>query len=142
MPASAFTTRVAVRWGDIDRLGHVNHVSIVEYFQEARAVFLRTGGMTTHVAVRTLTLDFAHPLTDHDHGVTVTVTVTVLGTGRTSFTIEQHALDTDGRRCARATAVLVALDPETHTARPLLPQERAHLDAYLHRSEDRPSTVG
>lgn len=80
-----FTFTAQIRWGDIDRLGHVNNIRVTEYFQEARAAFLTVGRLSTAVAVRAMTVEFLHPLTPDDHRTRVTAVVTK--TGRSSFTV-------------------------------------------------------
>ena len=42
MGQQAFTYEIQVRWGDSDRLGHVNNTRFMEYMQEARIAFLTT----------------------------------------------------------------------------------------------------
>lgn len=120
-----FTFTAQIRWGDIGRLGHVNNIRIVEYFQEARAAFLTAAGLPTAVAVRAMTVEFLHPLTPDDHRARVTSVVRT--TGRSSFTVAQEAHNEAGTLSATAEAVLVALDIHTAASRPLSEAERTFL---------------
>ncbi|CAM2010320.1 acyl-CoA thioesterase [Acanthopleuribacter pedis] len=40
----AFFTSVAVRWGDMDALGHVNNIQFFAYFEQARIQFFEAVG--------------------------------------------------------------------------------------------------
>ncbi|AOW94799.1 4-hydroxybenzoyl-CoA thioesterase [Rhodococcus sp. WMMA185] len=132
--APAFTYEIQVRWGDSDRLGHVNNTRFVEYMQEARAHFLLTelrtvGSRAGAMVVRRMEVDFLRPLTD-DSGP-VKVDVTVLAVGTSSYTIRHVVTDRHGVVCGMGDAVLVAFDVKKERSRPLSNAERAGLERYL-----------
>ncbi|WP_241384119.1 acyl-CoA thioesterase [Rhodococcus sp. CH91] len=124
-----FTCSVEVRWGDSDRLGHVNNAKIVEYMQEARIKFFR-GHLPARsaVAVRKMDVEFLRPI--KDSSAPLAIEVSVLHVGTTSFTIRHTIADKGGAVCAFGDAVLVGFDPATDTARRLGDDERAVLDGF------------
>ena len=127
--ADPFRCTIEVRWGDSDRLGHVNNARIVEYMQEARVKFLRSGAFVHGtVAVRKMDAEFLRPVKDESGPVTVEVAVLHVGT--TSYTLRHTVFARDGGVCARGDAVLVGFDVRTETARPLGAAEREVLERY------------
>ena len=134
MPGKTFTCTLQVRWGDSDRLGHVNNTRFVEYVQEGRVQFLNAvlGGSTGRgaVVVRKLVTDFLHPILDDSGPLTIELWVTHVGT--TSYGVRHVVSDRDGTVCADAEALMVAFDLETSAKRPLSDSERAALGEYLH----------
>ncbi|NLV77823.1 MAG: acyl-CoA thioesterase [Rhodococcus sp.] len=129
VPTGPFRCTIEVRWGDSDRLGHVNNAKIVEYMQEARVKFLHSAGSVGGaVVVRRMDAEFLLPVKDDSAPVTVEVEVLHLGT--TSYTLRHSVLDRDGRLCVRGDAVLVGFDMRAETSRPLDAAERALLNRY------------
>ncbi|MEU5843832.1 acyl-CoA thioesterase [Rhodococcus sp. NPDC047139] len=125
----AFTCSVEVRWGDSDRLGHVNNAKVVEYMQEARIKFFRDHlPSRTAVAVRKMEAEFLRPI--KDSSAPLRIEVSVLHVGTTSFTIRHTIADRHGSVCAFGDAVLVGFDPANDTARRLSDKEREVLDNY------------
>lgn len=120
---------VEVRWGDSDRLGHVNNAKIVEYLQEGRIKFFRSElPARDAVVLRKMDVEFLRPIKDSSAPIEVETTVLRLGTS--SFTVRQTILDRDGVVCAVADTVLVGFDPETDTSQPLTDEVRAVLDRH------------
>ncbi|MFF0241671.1 acyl-CoA thioesterase [Rhodococcus pyridinivorans] len=118
---------VEVRWGDSDRLGHVNNAKVVEYLQEGRIKFFRSElPARDAVVLRKMDVEFLRPIKDSSAPIEVETTVLRLGTS--SFTVRQTILDRDGVVCAVADTVLVGFDPETDTSQPLTDEVRAVLD--------------
>ncbi|QCQ91709.1 acyl-CoA thioesterase [Rhodococcus sp. SGAir0479] len=129
-----YSCDIQVRWGDSDRLGHVNNARVVEYMQEARSLFLTEGatsaGVTPRaVVVRKMDAEFLRPITDASGPVRVDVSVVRVGTS--SFTLRHVVKDTAGNVCATGDAVLVSFDVRTETSRPLSDGERGILERYL-----------
>lgn len=129
-----FTCEVEVRWGDSDRLGHVNNTKYFEYAQEARVRFYAEcgyeGGRAARAAVlRTTDMEFLAPVTDESGPLSIEIVVLHIGT--TSYTMRHTVHDSDGTVCAVGTATLVAYDPRAKTSRPLDDDERAMLGDYL-----------
>lgn len=124
-----FTCAVEVRWGDSDRLGHVNNAKVVEYMQEARIKFFRDVlDSRGAVAVRKMDVEFLKPIKDSSAPIEVEVSVVHVGTS--SFGLRHTITDRHGAVCAFGDAVLVGFDVETDKARPLGDAERGVLDRY------------
>lgn len=133
MPAKTFTCTLQVRWGDSDRLGHVNNTRFVEYLQEGRVQFLNAvfggPGVRGAAVVRKLTTDFLHPILDDSGPLTIELWITRIGT--TSYGVRHVVTDRDGKVCADAEALMVAFDLATSSSRPLSEDERNLLVEYL-----------
>ncbi|KAA0925945.1 MULTISPECIES: acyl-CoA thioesterase [Rhodococcus] len=133
MPAKTFTCTLQVRWGDSDRLGHVNNTRFVEYLQEGRVQFLNAvfggPGVRGAAVVRKLTTDFLHPILDDSGPLTIELWITRIGT--TSYGVRHVVTDRDGKVCADAEALMVAFDLATSSSRPLSEDERNLLAEYL-----------
>lgn len=132
--AQIYSCDVQIRWGDSDRLGHVNNARVIEYMQEARALFLKeevraAGGHAEAVVVRKMDAEFLRPITDASGPVRVEVSVVHLGTS--SFTLRHVVKDVDGTVCAAGDALLVAFDVQSETSRPLSDVERDVLGRHL-----------
>ncbi|OZF28574.1 acyl-CoA thioesterase [Rhodococcus sp. 14-2483-1-2] len=134
MPVKTFTCTLQVRWGDSDRLGHVNNTRFVEYLQEGRVQFLNAvfggPGVRGAAVVRKLTTDFLHPILDDSGPLTIELWITRVGT--TSYGVRHVVTDRDGKVCADAEALMVAFDLDTSSSRPLDESERGLLAEYLH----------
>ncbi|MGF7123625.1 acyl-CoA thioesterase [Rhodococcus sp. TAF43] len=133
-PSLVYSCEIQVRWGDSDRLGHVNNTRIVEYLQEARSLFLAEGAASVDAApgaavVRKMDAEFLRPITATSGTVRVTVSVVHLGTS--SFTLRHVIEDADGNVCASGDALMVAFDVRAERSRPLTEPERAVLGRYL-----------
>ncbi|OZE35566.1 MULTISPECIES: thioesterase family protein [unclassified Rhodococcus (in: high G+C Gram-positive bacteria)] len=133
MPAKTFTCTLQVRWGDSDRLGHVNNTRFVEYLQEGRVQFLNAvfggPGVRGAAVVRKLTTDFLHPILDDSGPLTIELWISRIGT--TSYGVRHVVTDRDGKVCADAEALMVAFDLATSSSRPLSEDERNLLAEYL-----------
>ncbi|MDI6629624.1 MAG: acyl-CoA thioesterase [Rhodococcus sp. (in: high G+C Gram-positive bacteria)] len=133
MPAKTFTCTLQVRWGDSDRLGHVNNTRFVEYLQEGRVQFLNAvfggPGVRGAAVVRKLTTDFLHPILDDSGPLTIELWITRIGT--TSYGVRHVVTDRDGKVCADAEALMVAFDLATSSSRPLSEDETNLLAEYL-----------
>ncbi|RZS43413.1 acyl-CoA thioester hydrolase [Herbihabitans rhizosphaerae] len=129
MSPRLFSHKLQVRWGDVDRLGHVNNARIVEYFQESRAAFLQMDPLAINVVTRRMTFEFVRPIPAHEEKIDVSLSIGDIG--RTSFTVLQRAFRPADAVCATSEVVLVAFDAEAGAARPLTRHERAHLIQYV-----------
>src|SRR5574340_789867 len=108
-----FTCEIPVRWGDSDRLGHVNNTKFVEYMQEARIQFMNVGSLMPDggpraVVLRRMDLEFLRPITD-DSGP-LTAEITVLHIGNSSYTLRHVLKDVRGTTCGTGDGVLVGFD--------------------------------
>ncbi|CCQ15946.1 Thioesterase superfamily protein [Rhodococcus sp. AW25M09] len=162
MSGKTFTCTLGVRWGDSDRLGHVNNTRFVEYLQEGRVQFLDAvlGGPGVEPAERPSGSGEAgvepaeRPSGSGEagaRGATVvrkltieflhpivddsgplTIDLWITSIGSTSYGVQHVVTDREGTVCARAEALMVAFDLATSSSRPLLEDERRLLSEYLH----------
>jgi acyl-CoA thioester hydrolase len=124
-PAPAATrVRLALRWRDMDMLGHLNQSVYHELLEEGRAALLTSldGENAFAFVLARVELDHVREVrADAGH---VDVDVRVAAVGRSSFTVEHEVLLPDGTVAARGRSVLVAWDPAARAARELTAGER------------------
>lgn len=133
MPNKTYTCEIQVRWGDSDRLGHVNNVLFVEYAQEARVKFFRdciwtAGVQATATVVRKMEIEYLRPVTDESGPLTAEVYI--LHIGNSSFEVRHVMRDRHGHTCAVADSVLVGFDRKTDKSTPLADAVRTALGEY------------
>ena len=120
--------RIALRWRDMDMLGHLNQSVYHELLEEGRAALfapLFEQGGWSFVLVR-VELDHRREVRrDHGH---VDIVARVTSVGRSSVTVENEVLLPDGSVAAEGRAVLVAWDPAARGARAISDPERALLE--------------
>jgi acyl-CoA thioester hydrolase len=108
-----FVHREAVRFRDLDPMGHVNNAVFLTYIESARAAFLQhLGAVQTledlAIIVARIEIDFRAPVRFGDE---VEVSVRVSRFGQKSFDLE-HELRVAGNLVAEAKTVLVTYDYE------------------------------
>lgn len=117
--------RSRVRWGDLDAYNHVNNVTLLEYFQDARVDIAHEhlqdrepheGAVVAHQAVRYLA-----PLPFRTEPVDVAVSL--LRTGAASYTVGYH-IRADGITFAVGHSTQVTFDLSTGMPRRLSAAER------------------
>lgn len=124
----------AIRWRDLDLLGHLNQSVYHELLEEARAELyerLSDGPMTAFVLAR-IELDYHREVRREDGPVEVVARVAAVG--RSSVTLEHELRRADGELAATGKAVLVAFDSAARRSRELTEAERRWLEAA--RGED------
>ncbi len=124
----------AIRWRDLDLLGHLNQSVYHELLEEARGELyerLSDGPMTAFVLAR-IELDYHREVRREDGPVEVVARVAAVG--RSSVTLEHELRRGDGELAATGKAVLVAFDSEARRSRELTDGERRWLEAA--RGED------
>jgi acyl-CoA thioester hydrolase len=122
--------RVAVRWQDIDGLGHVNHVAFLTYFEEGRDAWLREHGIPRDgYVVGRATVHYRREIEPDVESVVVRCAVRELG--RSSLTTSEQLLGPDGDVVADAEFAIVLWDPAARRSRPLTDDERRSLQANL-----------
>ncbi len=110
------TTDLAVRWGDMDAVGHVNNSRFFSYFEEARVEWLKDtldAAMFTESGpvLARASCEFERPV---HHPTTLHLEVYAEPPGRSSLTTHYAArLDASGDVAAFGTAVLVWVSAET-----------------------------
>ncbi len=126
---------IAPRFGDLDALGHVSHVNVVRWLEEARVVLewpiqpldqLRTGPVMVLADLRVEFLEEAHL------GQDVRVGVTVQRLGKSSVTIGQGIFAAPNQQCiAIAELVEVLIDQATRKSVPFPAEFRNHFGQYV-----------
>ena len=117
--------RIAVRWRDLDMLGHLNQAVYHELLEEGRAALLERLGDFAFVLAR-VELDYRSEVRrDHGH---VDVLVRLASVGRSSVVVEHEVVLPDGTVAAEGRSVLVAWDPRERRSRALTDDERAGLE--------------
>ncbi|HEU4973775.1 MAG TPA: thioesterase family protein [Baekduia sp.] len=119
--------RIALRWRDMDMLGHLNQAVYHELLEEGRGALLQAMGEVGSFpfVLARVELDYRHEVR-HDAGH-VDVVTRVQRVGRTSITVAQEILLPDGSPAASGISVLVAWDRRARGSRPLTDEERAAL---------------
>ena len=120
--------RVALRWGDMDALGHVNQAVYHELLEEARTALitgLSTPAKGSFVMAR-VELNYRREISLANRYVEVTLQVQSVG--RSSVTVEQQVFRADGELAAEGISVMVAWDPVSRSSRPLSEGELAALN--------------
>ena len=130
----------AIRWRDLDLLGHLNQSVYHELLEEARGELyerLSDGPMTAFVLAR-IELDHHREVRREDGPVEVVARVAAVG--RSSVTLEHELRRADGELAATGKAVLVAFDSEARRSRELTEEERRWLEAARGEAAQRTSS--
>lgn len=140
------TYECAVRWADMDLLGHINNVAYLDYLQEARIAFVsahpefRAGdsdGAEGLVVVRH-ELEFVAPLKFRKRPVLIDSWVTEVKAGSFTAAYEIYDETPEGRIVyLRASSRLAAMVLATGSPRRIRPAERSVLEQYLAPAEAR-----
>ena len=127
-------TEIALRYGDVDRQGHLNNVVIAELYQEARLAILQTalGPITARdrIMVAEQTIKF---LAEGFPAGAVTLGSGVSRIGRSSYGLA-HGLSQDGRCIGICDTVVVNVGPDGRSA-PLPDHARGAFGALMLRVE-------
>jgi acyl-CoA thioester hydrolase len=134
-----FEYQVAVRWRDMDALGHVNHAVFLTYLEVGRdAFFIHMLGNDPIYVVARLEIDFRAEIPTAEEWVRVRVEVDRLGT--TSLTTRETITTSGGTVAAQARVITVRWDQAAHRPIPFSPEERERLTAVMARADS--STTG
>ncbi len=132
---------IAVRWADLDLMGHVNNVRAMEFLQEARialitelgyAITADSAGVTFEGVGQVIArheVDYVAPIL-HSHGH-VLVESWLDHIGRSSYTIVHVVTLPDGTVAIRSRATMVCIDPTTGRSAPIPELWRDSLAAHL-----------
>ena len=125
MTSRLHVTRIPVRWGDQDALGHVNNARYFTYIEQARIEWLEAladGEAWPNAAdggpiLASASMDFRRPVV---YPATLVVETFAARAGRTSFTLRSE-LRVDGAEgvVAEASAVVVWINASTGRSTPL-----------------------
>ena len=134
-------SQFSIRWGDLDALGHVNHLVYLSWLEEARIVLLSKIGLTGGPGhedpigpiLASLSCDYRAPLA---YPGEVRVESWVSALGRSSLTIDYHiflesAEAGDAQQVAVARSVIIAFDYQRSESAPLSEAQRARVTEWL-----------
>ena len=125
-----FSTVVAIRYRDLDPLGHVNHAVHVSYLEAARVEYFEqivdVDLTSIETAIASVDLSYHQPITP-DGELVVEMQVTDIGA--TSLTTEAE-LRVDGEVAASATVVMVNYDRELAKAQPVPDAWRTAIETF------------
>lgn len=126
-----YTARVALRWSDMDALGHINNSEYLRYFEQARIEFLSDAAAAgvpreAGLLVARHEVDYRKPMPYRREPVDVVTWIDRIGT--TSFTFG-HEVAADDVVYARARTVIVCIDDEARPT-PVPVALRKHLDKH------------
>jgi acyl-CoA thioester hydrolase len=117
-----YSTRIAIRWGDMDAYRHVNNTVYFRYMEQARVEWLEGIGYACNTDQEAPVIIDAHctfriPLT---YPGTVEVKLFAGHAGRSSVpTYYELRLEGDDRLCAEGAAKVVWMNPQTGKSVPL-----------------------
>ena len=130
-----FTSKVFVRWADLDAFGHVNNAVYLTYSELARVDWggkqfapKDPGSVLVEMTVAHSEVDYLIPITKF--GVDYDVNLWVENIGNTSFTVAYEVVK-DGVVFAKMKTVQVMIDIKMMKPRPINEAERAFLNQYL-----------
>ncbi len=126
-----YEARVALRWSDMDALGHINNSEYLRYLEQARIEFLADAGSAgvpreTGLLVARHEIDYRAPMPYRREPVEVPTWVDRIGT--TSFTFA-HEIIADGVVYARARTVIVCIGADQRPV-PVPVNLRKHLSEF------------
>jgi acyl-CoA thioester hydrolase len=119
--------RIALRWRDMDMLGHLNQAVYHELLEEGRAALIAhlPGGEAFPFVLARVELDYRREVRLADGHVVVVSRVAAVG--RSSVTVDHELELDDGAVAATGRSVLVAWDGDARGSRPLSDGERTAL---------------
>ncbi len=113
-----FSFEMQTRFADLDKVGHVNHVNLLAFFQEGRNrciyAFDLLSAAPSNIVVAALNVEYA---SDLYHPDPITIYTGLLDIGRSSFRVGQIACQ-NGRIGAYAEVVQVSRNAQGSTALP------------------------
>ncbi|MEZ5186564.1 MAG: thioesterase family protein [Candidatus Nanopelagicales bacterium] len=126
-----YVATIALRWSDMDALGHINNSEYLRYFEQARIEFLADASAAgvpreAGLLVARHEVDYRKPMPYRRTPVDVPTWIAKIGT--TSFTFV-HEVQADDLVYARAKTVIVCIDDD-HRPTPVPVALRTHLEKF------------
>ena len=125
-----FEIEMAVRFRDLDAMGHVNNAVYATYLEQARVRYIEevVGEplLETGAVIANMQVDFERPI-DWGEDVTVAVRAEEPGTSSVPLVYEVRA---DGEVAATAETLLVVYDREAGEPRPMPDEWRERIHAH------------
>lgn len=132
-----FTSKVFVRWADLDAFGHVNNAVYLTYAELARVEWgskqfapKQGSSVLVEMTVAHSEIDYLIPITKH--GVDYDVILWVESIGNSSFVVA-YEVTRDGVVFAKMKTVQVMIDLAKMKSRPISENERQFLSKYLEK---------
>ena len=122
---SASRLRIALRWRDMDMLGHLNQAVYHELLEEGRGAVMAEAGAHGAWVLARVELDYLHEVRHDDEAVEVVTRVEEVG--RKKVVLAHDVELASGQVAARGRSVLVAWEPEVRRSRELTAAEREAL---------------
>lgn len=123
-----YDAQVALRWSDMDALGHINNSEYLRYFEQARIEFFADADVPREsgLLVARHEVDYRRPMPYRRRPIAVPTWIDKIGT--TSFTFG-HEVVADDVVYARARTVIVCID-DSQRPTPVPTALRKHLEQY------------
>ncbi len=126
-----YVAKVALRWSDMDALGHINNSEYLRYFEQARIEFLADAASAgvpreAGLLVARHEVDYRKPMPYRRAPVDVPTWIDRIGT--TSFTFG-HEVTAEDVVYARARTVIVCID-DAGRPTPVPNALRKHLESF------------
>lgn len=127
-----FRHAVAVRFRDLDSMGHAHHTLPIIYFEEARAAYWREVAGRPGVAEIDYVLADVHVQFKQRilYPAKLTVRTGVTHIGNASFVMRYELLDEDGAVLATGETVQVMFDYQTNRSMPVPPELRTRIERF------------
>lgn len=127
-----FAWNVAVRFHDLDAMGHAHHTLPIIYFEEARAAYWReVAGQPAvddiNYVIAEMRVQFKQRIM---YPASLTVRVSVTHVGNASFTMAYQLNDEEGALLATGESVQVMFDYNAGKARRMPDDVRARIESY------------
>lgn len=126
-----FDVEVPLRWSDLDAQGHVNNAAIVDYLQEARVAFLRSGPasdlLDSGVVVVSHQVEYRRAIEYADAGVRVWLGVAGLGAARLTIAYD---IFQEGELAVRARTLLCPFDFDAQRPMRIQPDHREFFSGH------------
>ncbi|TCP32339.1 acyl-CoA thioester hydrolase [Scopulibacillus darangshiensis] len=135
-----YQTKITVRFGETDALGHVNNVSYYIYFEQARVDFMKELGF--HIGKKPGDLSFVVVSTSCDYikqaffDQNLNVETYVSKIGNKSFVLNHDIFDEQsGDVIAKGKSVTVVFEPKNNRALPIPEQLKGKLTEQIEDPE-------
>lgn len=127
-----FNSRCPLRWSDLDAQGHVNNALLVDYLQEARVRFFRSGTasglLDSGVVVVAHQVEYRRAIEYSDDGVDIDLEVAAVGGARFEVAYDVRQA---GELVARARTVLCPFDFDANRPTRIPAADRDFLLSHL-----------
>lgn len=124
-------TEIALRWADMDSLGHVNNATTLTLLEEGRVRLLHEAGQRIDhefgLVVARHEIDYVRPMYYSLEPVVMAVWIERIGTASFTFGCE---IEQRGAIAVRAQTVVVAIAPDGSGSTPLPPSARDALSQF------------